>query len=87
MKVYDKEIYEKQESIKFTLLIIVVFLIGFIAGYIARSFTGPKEVSNNTNNVQIENVESQRRLKTVFFGYWTNRKILFVFFNIICGLF
>lgn len=63
MKVYDKEIYEKQESIKFTLLIIIVFLVGFIAGYIARSFTGSKEVSNNTNNVQIENVESQRRLR------------------------
>ena len=63
MKVYDKEIYEKQESIKFTLLIIIVFLVGFIAGYIARSFTDPKEFSNNTNNVHIENVESERRLK------------------------
>ena len=31
MKVYDKEIYEKQESIKYTLLIIIVFLVGFFA--------------------------------------------------------
>lgn len=67
MKVYDKEIYEKQESIKFTLLIIIVFLVGFVAGYLARSFTSSKEVPNNTNNVQIENVESQRRLKNRFF--------------------
>ena len=26
MKVYDKEIYQKQESIKYTVIIIVVFL-------------------------------------------------------------
>ena len=57
MKVYDKEIYEKQESLRFTLLIIVVFLVGFFAGYFAKSFTSPKEVSNNT--IQIENVSNQ----------------------------
>ncbi len=57
MKVYDKEIYEKQESIKFALLIIIVFLVGFFAGYIANSFTSPKATSNN-NSVQIENVSS-----------------------------
>lgn len=56
MKVYDKEIYEKQESIKFTLLIIIVFLVGFFAGYLASSFTSQKEVSNN-NTVHIENIE------------------------------
>lgn len=55
MKVYDKEIYEKQESIKFTLLIIVVFLVGFFAGYLASSFTLPKEVTNN-KNVIIQNI-------------------------------
>lgn len=57
MKVYDKEIYEKQESIKFTLLIIIVFLVGFFAGYLASSFTSQKEISNN-NTVQIENVSN-----------------------------
>ncbi len=58
MKVYDKEIYEKQESIKFTLLIIVVFLVGFFAGYLANSFTSQKESTDN-NTVQIENVSNQ----------------------------
>ena len=57
MKVYDKEIYEKQESIKFTLLIIVVFLVGFFAGYLANSYTSQKEVPNNT--IQIDNVSNQ----------------------------
>ena len=55
MKVYDKEIYEKQESMKFTLLIIVIFLVGFFAGYFANSFTSQKEVQN-TQPMQIENV-------------------------------
>lgn len=57
MKVYDKEIYEKQESIKFTLLIVIVFLVGFFAGYIANSFTSPKENNSFNNTVQIENLE------------------------------
>lgn len=58
MKVYDKEIYEKQESLRFTLLIIVVFLVGFFAGYFANSFTSHKEVANN-NTIQIENVSNK----------------------------
>ena len=55
MKVYDKEIYEKQESIKFTLLVIVVFLVGFFAGYIANSFASQKEAPSE-KTVKIENV-------------------------------
>ncbi len=51
MKVYDKEIYEKQESIKFTILVIVVFLVGFVAGYLACSFTNTKNLDNTNNNV------------------------------------
>ena len=58
MKVYDKEIYEKQESLRFTLLIIVVFLVGFFAGYFANSFASQKEVTNN-NAIQIENVSNK----------------------------
>ena len=59
MKVYDKEIYEKQESIKFTLLIIVVFLVGFFAGYFACSFTSTKSTENSTasNIVEIQNIK------------------------------
>ena len=57
MKVYDKEIYEKQESLKFTLLIVIVFLVGFFAGYIAHSFASSKTVPNN-EEIQIENVSN-----------------------------
>ena len=38
MKIYDKEIYNKQESIKTTIIIIVAFLIGIAVGYFATSF-------------------------------------------------
>ena len=58
MKVYDKEIYEKQESIKYTLLVIVVFLVGFVAGYLACSFTSTKTPENTKANniVEIKNI-------------------------------
>ncbi len=55
MKIYDKEIYEKQESMKIILLIIVVFLVGFFSGYISNTVTHEKEVSTN-ETVQTENV-------------------------------
>lgn len=59
MKVYDKEIYEKQESIKFTLLIVVVFLVGFFAGYFANSFTSHNKEITNNDPVRIENVSKK----------------------------
>ena len=46
MKVYDKEIYNKQESIKTIVVGIVVFLLGFFAGYMAQTHT--PEATNNT---------------------------------------
>ena len=33
MKIYDKYMYKSQEKIKNIVLIIAVFIIGFIAGY------------------------------------------------------
>ena len=48
MKVYDKDMYNRQESLRTTVVIILVFLIGFVAGYLASSFSTP-------NNEVIEN--------------------------------
>lgn len=50
MKIYDKEIYKKQENIKGTVLIIVVFLLGFFVGYMASSFNDNKTEDTNTQN-------------------------------------
>ena len=55
MKVYDKEIYNKQESIKTTVIMIFVFLIGFVAGYLANSFGIANDIK--TENTQNEIVE------------------------------
>ena len=54
MKVYDKEIYNKQESIKTTAVMILVFLLGFVAGYLANSFNNTNTNSLDTkNNIKI----------------------------------
>ncbi len=60
MKVYDKEIYQKQESIKNTAIIILVFLLGFAAGFIANSFannTENKDNKTNSNKIIIKSVD------------------------------
>ena len=59
MKVYDKEIYKKQESISMTFILIVVFLLGFFTGYITNSFSNTeKNDTINSNNIgaQIKDV-------------------------------
>lgn len=53
MKVYDKEIYSKQESLRTIVIIIVVFLLGFFAGYMAHSYNESNEIDNNTNSTYI----------------------------------
>lgn len=52
MKVYDKEMYNKQESLRTIVIIIVVFLLGFFAGYMANSFSETHE-PNNTNSTYV----------------------------------
>ena len=52
MKVYDKEMYSRQESLKTIIIIIVVFLLGFFAGYMAHSFNETHE-PENTNSTYI----------------------------------
>ena len=53
MKVYDKEIYNKQESLRTIIIIIVVFLLGFFAGYMADSIN-ETHTPENTNSTYIE---------------------------------
>ena len=57
MKIYDKEIYKRDESLKSVILIIVVFLLGFFTGFLVG---GPikQAVQDNNNNNQIVNVQN-----------------------------
>ena len=52
MKVDDKEIYSKQESLRTIVVIIVVFLLGFFAGYMAKSFNETHK-PENTNSTYV----------------------------------
>lgn len=53
MKIYDKYMYKSQEKIKNIILIIAVFMIGFIAGYAS-------EVSTiNKLNRQVKELQEQ----------------------------
>lgn len=55
MKVYDKEMYNKQESIKTTAVMVLVFLIGFVAGYLANSFSTSNQNINENQTKIVEN--------------------------------
>ena len=50
VKIYDKYMYVSQEKFKTAILIIVVFLIGFLTGYFARE-TSEKNNETNENNI------------------------------------
>lgn len=54
MKVYDKEIYSKQESLRTIIVIIVVFLLGFFAGYTAKSFNETQRPENTNSTYIVE---------------------------------
>ena len=57
VKLYDKEIYINQEKLKTIVLIIIVFLIGFVAGYFSNDAINPAN-SNNVNKVSVEQTNS-----------------------------
>lgn len=57
MKIYDKEIYKKQENMRIAILIIVVFLIGFFVGYIANAGNVADKNEANTSFNAMEVIE------------------------------
>ena len=48
VKIYDKEVYTSQEKLRTIVIIIVVFLIGFVAGYFSKDVIS--ESKENTEN-------------------------------------
>lgn len=56
MKIYDKEVYNRQEEIRNVVIIIVSFLVGFFVGYMANSITSTSDNSVNViNNLAVDN--------------------------------
>ena len=58
MKIYDKEIYSREQTIKSVVLVIVVFLLGFFTGFIVNRPTEKQKV-NQTNQSINSTVEEQ----------------------------
>ncbi len=58
MKIYDKYMYKSQEKIKNIVLIIAVFIIGFIAGY-ASEINTINKLNKEINNLQENNSLTQ----------------------------
>lgn len=55
MKIYDKEIYQKEQIIKSVLLVIGIFVLGFIVGYFVHNFEKQEEINvlqQNTYRMQ-----------------------------------
>ena len=57
VKIYDKEMYISQEKLRTIIIMIMVFLIGFIAGYFSKDIIKEELKTLDTNNVAITNNE------------------------------
>lgn len=53
MKIYDKEIYQKEQWIKSVLLVIGIFILGFIVGYFVHNFEEQEEVTKLQQQVNV----------------------------------
>jgi len=48
VKIYDKEMYISQEKFKTIILIILVFVLGFVAGYFSKDLISENINANNS---------------------------------------
>lgn len=55
VKIYDKDMYISQEKLKTIAIIIIIFIIGFIAGYFSSSFMNTNDINNNEYNGSMNN--------------------------------
>ncbi len=51
MKIYDKEMYQKEQWIKSVLLVVGIFILGFIVGYFVHSFEKQETINTLEQNV------------------------------------
>ena len=53
MKIYDKDMYQKEQWIKSILLVVGVFVLGFIVGYFVHSYEKQEEINSLENTVNV----------------------------------
>ena len=58
VKIYDKDMYISQEKLRTIILIILVFVIGFVAGYFSKDVINENRYNSNAVNYGIENQEN-----------------------------
>ncbi len=63
MKIYDKEIYNKEQNMKTIILILVVFLLGFFTGYAINNMKGT-ENGNTLSTNEVKTVENSSQNET-----------------------
>lgn len=57
MKIYDKDMYQKEQWIKSVLLVVGIFVLGFVVGYFVNNFEKQDEITllqNQVNTLQNE---------------------------------
>ncbi len=61
MKIYDKEMYQKEQWIKSVLLVIGIFVLGFIVGYFVHNF----EKQEIVNTLEQDVYKLQKQVDTL----------------------
>ncbi len=61
MKIYDKEMYQKEQWIKSILLVVGIFVLGFVVGYFVHNF----EEQENVNTLEQEVYRLQKQVDTL----------------------
>ena len=56
VKIYDKEMYISQEKLRTIVIIIIVFLIGFVAGYFSKDVIS-ESIDNQEQAKYVNQVE------------------------------
>ena len=64
MKIYDKEMYKRNETIKDAILVVFIFLVGYAVGCLAINEDLKRENQEKQNHiVELENIVEQQEVK------------------------
>ena len=61
MKIYDKDMYQKEQKMQSIIMIVIIFVIGFVIGYFAHNFEKQEEI----NTLEKEMYVLQKQLNTI----------------------
>ncbi len=53
MKIYDKEMYQKEQWIKSVLLVVGIFVVGFVIGYFVHGFEKQDKITTLQEQIEI----------------------------------